>query len=297
MEVMSVGLRDVFRNNIRDVVMALALVLLVAVVQDVRQDDIFRLDALAYRLFVVKLRRPWLTTIMEGISNLSSPIVISVMFIMVVAFAPGRRPGMCAAVNLVSVVLINQIVKFIVQRPRPAGFSLVSEGGYSFPSGHSMVSMAFYGLCAWMVWTYERDRVIRWLCCLAFGLIIIFVGISRIYLGVHYASDVIAGFCVSLAWICVYTQLVCPLFMPEEAKLHEEVVASPSYVEPRRLYIADDTNTMNVRHMKWDQHGTAADGARRIDTEGRAAAGGAGRARSAHGVRNARGTRGAHLRS
>ena len=246
------GLRDVFRNNIRYVVMALALVLLVAVVQDIRQDDIFRLDALAYRLFVVKLRRPWLTTIMEGVSNLSSPIIISVMFIMVVAFAPGRRPGMCAAVNLVSVVLINQIVKFIVQRPRPAGFSLVSEVGYSFPSGHSMVSMAFYGLCAWMVWNYERDRIMRWACCTAFALTIVVVGMSRVYLGVHYASDVIAGFCVSIAWIGVYTKVFCPLFMPDESEQHREVIQSPAYVEPERLYVADNTTTMRARHMRWE---------------------------------------------
>ena len=240
-------IRSVFRNNTRLVVMAIALVVFVAVVQDIRADDLFRLDALAYRLFVVKLRRPWITSIMEGISNLSSPIAIGGMWLMVVAFAPGRRPGMCALVNLVCTFVINQVLKEIVQRPRPAGFSLVSEVGYSFPSGHSMVSMAFYGLCAWMVWTYERDRYLRWFCCLSFAVLIALIGMSRIYLGVHYASDVLAGFCVSLAWICIYTRLVCPLFMPEEAQLHQEVVESPSYVEPGRLFVPDDTTTMRAR--------------------------------------------------
>jgi undecaprenyl-diphosphatase len=160
---------------------------------------------------------------------------------------------MCAALNLVSVVLINQVLKYIVQRPRPDGFRLISEVGYSFPSGHSMVSMAFYGLCAWMVWTYERDRILRWLCCLSFASIVVVVGMSRVYLGVHYASDVIAGFCVSLAWLGVYTKIFCPLFMPEESKLHETQVSNPAYVEPERLYVADDTSTMKARHMKWDK--------------------------------------------
>lgn len=234
----------------RAVVVAIAIVLFLAILQNVRSDDIQALDTVAYNFFVLKLRRPWMTTIMEGFSSLSSPIVIGAMFLMVVAFAPGRRPGLCAAVNLVSVVLINQVLKTIVHRPRPDGFRLISEVGYSFPSGHSMVSMAFYGLCAWMVWHYERDRLLRWACCLAFAGMIVVVGMSRVYLGVHYASDVLAGFCVSLAWIGVYTKVFCPMFMPEERVRHRQIVDSPAYVEPERLYSPDDTTGMKVRHLR-----------------------------------------------
>lgn len=235
----------------RYIVVAVALVLFVALLQEVRSSEILRLDMDAYSFFVLRLRRPWLTSIMEGFSSLSSPIVIAAMFLMVAAFAPGRRPGLCAAVNLVCVVLINQVLKYIVHRPRPDGFRLISEVGYSFPSGHSMVSMAFYGLCAWMVWHYERDRIMRWVCCLAFAMTIVAVGMSRVYLGVHYASDVIAGFCVSLAWIGVYTKVFCPLFMPDERLQHEETIQSPAYVEPEKLYVADNTMTMRARHMRW----------------------------------------------
>lgn len=246
-------LREILRDNLNYIVVAVSAVVFLAVLQDVRSDDILRLDATAYSFLVLKLRRPWLTTIMEGFSNLSSPVVIGGMFLMVVAFAPGRRPGMCAAINLVSVVGINQVLKYIVHRPRPDGFRLISEVGYSFPSGHSMVSMAFYGLCAWMVWSYERDRILRWFCCLSYAFIVVVVGMSRVYLGVHYASDVIAGFCVSIAWLAVYTKIVCPLFMPEEATQHAQEVASPTYVEPARLYIADNTEAMKARHMRWEQ--------------------------------------------
>ena len=247
-------IREILRDNLTYIVVAISAVVFLALLQDVRSDDILRLDATAYSFLVLKLRRPWLTTIMEGFSNLSSPIVMGGMFLMVVAFAPGRRPGMCAAINLVCVVGINQVLKYIVHRPRPDGFRLISEVGYSFPSGHSMVSMAFYGLCAWMVWTYERDRIIRWFCCLSFGLIVLAVGMSRVYLGVHYASDVIAGFCVSLAWLAIYTKVVCPLFMPGERQLHAEEVASPSYMKPERLYVADNTEAMRARHMRWERH-------------------------------------------
>lgn len=241
---------DLIWKNKRYVLVATALVLFIAVLQNVRSDDILHLDAAAYSFFVIKMRRPWITGIMEGFSSLSSPIVIGVMLLMVTAFAPGRRPGLCAFVNLVSVVLINQVLKYIVQRPRPDGFRLVSEAGYSFPSGHSMVSMAFYGLCAWMVWTYERDRIMRWACCIAFSLIIVVVGMSRVYLGVHYASDVIAGFCVALAWVAVYTHVFCPLFMPEEPEQHAQTIASPAYMPPEKPGVLDNTVTMSTRQLR-----------------------------------------------
>ena len=117
----------------------------------------------------------------------------------------------------VCVVVLNTVLKVIVQRPRPAGFRLISESGYSFPSGHSMVAMAFFGLLIWMVWRYHRRDVMRVVWCVCFGLVIAMVGISRIYLGVHYASDVLAGFCVSLIWLIFYTRVIAPAFVAVDA--------------------------------------------------------------------------------
>ena len=108
------------------------------------------------------------------------------------------------------------LVKEIVQRPRPdESIRLVTESGYSFPSGHSMVSMAFYGFLLWLVWRYEKDPVVKRICMWGYAALILLVGISRIYLGVHYASDVLAGFCVSVAWLGVYTKVAVPLLIGE----------------------------------------------------------------------------------
>lgn len=204
------------RNNKRVVFFVVAVVLFLGILQNMLAGDLLRLDYYAYRIFVVRMRRAWLTPIMQSISELALPVVLVVMLLAVQAFAPGRRPGLFAALNLVGVVLVNQVFKFIVQRPRPEGFRLIAESGYSFPSGHSMVAMGFYGLLAWMAWHYERDAHVRRVSVAGFGLVIVLIGISRIYLGVHYASDVIAGFCLSAAWLMLYTTIVAPIFLPED---------------------------------------------------------------------------------
>lgn len=211
------SLMDLMSHNKRLIVIGVALVALLGVVMDVKGDDLARIDSAAYVFFVLHLRRAWLTPIMETISSLASPVILAVMLLVVQAFAPGRRPGMCAAINLVLAVLIDLVLKEIVQRPRPdESLRLVSETGYSFPSGHSMVSMAFYGLLLWMVWRYEKDRIVKWTCMAGFAAVILLVGISRIYLGVHYASDVLAGFCVSAVWLSFYTKLFVPLLLGDE---------------------------------------------------------------------------------
>lgn len=210
------SLFDLAKDNKRLFVIGAATLALLGVVMDVKATDLANIDNAAYVFFVLHLRRAWLTPIMETISSLASPVILAVMLLVVQAFAPGRRPGVCAAINLVSAVVIDLVMKEIVQRPRPdESIRLVSETGYSFPSGHSMVSMAFYGLLLWMVWRYEKDVVVKWTCMAGFAAVILLVGISRIYLGVHYASDVLAGFCVSAVWLTVYTKVAVPVLLDE----------------------------------------------------------------------------------
>ncbi len=206
---------ELLRENKRVTIVAACTIVFLALLEDVLEGGLIKLDEAAYVLIVERLRTDWLTPIMGSISALATPVTLLVMLLLIVAFAPGRRPGACCALNLALVVVLNQVLKFLVQRPRPEGFRLAAETGFSFPSGHSMAAMAFFGLLIWMVWHYERDRAVRIGCSVALAALIVAVGVSRIYLGVHYASDVVAGFCVSLAWLAFYTRAVAPLFLGE----------------------------------------------------------------------------------
>lgn len=85
-----------------------------------------------------------------------------------------------------------------------------------------MVAMAFFGLLAWFVWRYEKNRWMRNLLVIAFSIVILMIGISRVYLGVHYASDVLAGFCVSLVWLTLYTRLAVPVFLRDKPAISND---------------------------------------------------------------------------
>lgn len=209
------GALHLIRTNALTLALLAAALVFVMLLEDVAEGEIMRLDVLAYWFFVQTLRSDVVTPVMEGFTSLSSVAVVAVMTLVVAALAPGKAPGWCVTVNIGGAGVLNILLKNIIQRPRPDGFRLVAESGYSFPSGHSMISMAFFGLVIWMVWHYHEDDVMRYVWCAVFGLIIALVGISRIYLGVHYASDVIAGFCVSIIWLVFYTKIIAPLFMPD----------------------------------------------------------------------------------
>lgn len=219
------------RDNLRTIIVVVAALVFMWLAQEILAGEAVKLDSWAYQLVVVYMRRSWLTPVMQSISELALPVVLIVMLLAVEAFAPGRRPAICAGVNLILVLVLNVVLKQIVHRPRPEGFRLIAETGYSFPSGHSMIAMAFYGLLAWMVWHYEKDHFVKYLCMSGFTLVVVAVGLSRIYLGVHYATDVLAGFCVSLMWLGLYTKLFVPLFLPDGTDpqtVDREAEASPS---------------------------------------------------------------------
>ena len=103
---------------------------------------------------------------------------------------------------------LNQILKYIVQRNRPEGYRLIDESGYSFPSGHSMVSTAFYGFLIYLVIKKVKNKYLKNFLVILLSILIILIGFSRVYLGVHYASDVIAGFFISIAYLILFITMI-----------------------------------------------------------------------------------------
>ncbi|ALP37615.1 phospholipid phosphatase [Paenibacillus sp. IHB B 3084] len=98
--------------------------------------------------------------------------------------------------------VLNTLIKEVLQRQRPALQHLVEVGGYSFPSGHAMISMGFYGM-VFAIWAIERkihERSI-FLPCVLGALLILLIGLSRVYLGVHFPTDIVGGYIAGIIWL------------------------------------------------------------------------------------------------
>lgn len=110
------------------------------------------------------------------------------------------------AVAISSVVFLF-ILKGFFHRPRPLD-PLAKASGYSFPSGHSLMSFTFYGLLIYMVHKNVTNVWLRWILTCGLVFMIFFIGISRVYLNVHHFSDVIAGFCLGLMWLVLIIWII-----------------------------------------------------------------------------------------
>ncbi len=169
------------------------------------------IDTLAYDFIVLKLRNDTLTPIMKIITELSNTrtiIIIAIILTIVVSLWKNIKIASLIPINLGIIAIINQILKHIFQRPRPIGFRLIDIGGFSFPSGHAMGSTAFYGLLIYLSYKLIKNKTIRIISIIINTLIIIGIGISRIYLGVHYCSDVIVGISLSFMYLIIFIRII-----------------------------------------------------------------------------------------
>ena len=112
-----------------------------------------------------------------------------------------------AALSLSSLLLMFTL-KFFFQRNRPQQQLIDDVSGYSFPSGHALISVVFYGLFIHMIWHEVKSKWLRTLLIIILGILILLIAFSRIYLRVHYASDVIAGIAVGFIWLVLSLRIV-----------------------------------------------------------------------------------------
>jgi membrane-associated phospholipid phosphatase len=153
--------------------------------------------------FLQRFSSPQLTLLANLISLMGSQVVVAVGVALLVTFFWQRRWG--AAVSLIMVTagaqLLNDVLKaaFHRTRPTPVG-GLIEAQQYSFPSGHAMVSAAFYLFVAYLAWRLVHGRFRRTLLVVALLTLVLLIGLARLYLEAHYLSDVIAGYMVGFVW-------------------------------------------------------------------------------------------------
>ena len=156
----------------------------------------------ATRDFLLQFASSQMTQAAQLVSLLGSEIVLAVTALLLIVFAWQRRWGMALTLVLVTggAEALNNILKSLFHRTRPEPvIGFITAQQFSFPSGHAMVSAAFYFYVVSLAWPYVHGL---WRGILVGGLIllVLLVGLSRLYLGVHYLSDVIAGYLAGFLW-------------------------------------------------------------------------------------------------
>jgi len=190
---------------------ALPLIVIVVLTVNVLNGDIYAFDEYIYSL-VAGIISDDLTFIMKVITFLASGTflcILSALLVLSILFKKGMNSFYTAVqvINITLSSLLNVGVKNLICRSRPNILQLMEVTGYSFPSGHSMASMSFYGFAIYLCCRFYKGKYKDSLIILL-AILIVLIGFSRIYLGVHYTSDVIGGFAFGLLWLGLFTIMI-----------------------------------------------------------------------------------------
>ena len=166
------------------------------------------------------------TNVMEGFTFLGTPTFLIPANLLITAwflFIKKRHwYSIKVPVVALSSLLLMLILKLTFRRDRPLDPLLQAAKGFSFPSGHALMSVTFYGLLILIVWQNITKAWLRWTLSVFLILLIVAIGLSRVYLRVHYASDVLAGFTVGLVWL-----LLSHWILSRVEKYSKRNIASP----------------------------------------------------------------------
>lgn len=195
------------KNIIKWILCAITAILAIVITINVKNGKILELDLNIYKFFSENIINDKLTPIVKVITHIGGAKIVFVLTVLAIILIKGLKNKLFLLTGVVGTAGLNVVLKHIIQRERPNINRLIPEKGYSFPSGHSMMSMAFYGMLIFLIFKYVKNTALKWTLIVILTILLSTIGITRIYLGVHYPSDVIGGFLVSLTYLFILTEI------------------------------------------------------------------------------------------
>lgn len=179
----------------------LSLLLFLHFTDGMLEKDFVVFDAAITQL-IYSWRSPTLTYIMMEVTTLGSGTHILIMSLVGIIFLikKHKKESILFSLALIMGILINMALKMLIQRPRPMEDPLIIEKMSSFPSGHSMNAFIFFSLLSYFSYHFFKNKKITIAITIFSIVCILLVGISRVYLGVHHPSDVLAGYMAGFWW-------------------------------------------------------------------------------------------------
>jgi undecaprenyl-diphosphatase len=189
----------------------MALLLFAWMAEEVLESGTVHFDE-NVRAAIHQYASPSLTIFMRGITLLGSMEVLlpAVLIVLTVLLVREKRyEAIVSSVTMAGGVILNMVLKLSFHRARPDPFfDLATPASYAFPSGHALLALCFYGVMARISSDSLNSRELRWMVWIGAVCLILLIGLSRIYLGVHHASDVLAGYAAAIVWISAVTMIV-----------------------------------------------------------------------------------------
>ncbi|MGC5774191.1 phosphatase PAP2 family protein [Paenibacillus pabuli] len=188
---------------------ALSLAVFAIIALSISDNQIHRFDD-TLMTWIQDMESPGMTRWMELFTWIGSglPVVAITLISMIVlyVFLGHRRELLFLGCVIAGSAILNTLLKLLFHRARPSIHRIIEATGYSFPSGHSMAAFSLYGGLAFLIWKHVPTAAGRVLMIIVSAVFIVTIGMSRIYLGVHYPSDVIGGYFLSGCWLatCIW---------------------------------------------------------------------------------------------
>ena len=203
------------KNIYKYIFSSILLILFIVIMILVITNNITSFDNTIYN-YLISLRSNFMDFFMKSITQFGNTIPVIIIILVLMITLTSRKEIFLIGFNTILTVGSNQILKHIICRPRPDHIRLVTESGFSFPSGHAMISVCLYGLLIYLVNKKIKNKVLKTILTILLVLLIIGIGISRIYVGVHYPSDVLGGYLLSLAILIIDITLINKYFRGNE---------------------------------------------------------------------------------
>ncbi|KXH80705.1 phosphatase PAP2 family protein [Sporosarcina sp. HYO08] len=170
----------------------------------IRRQTIERFD-LSIIHFVQGFETSSLTAVMKFFTWVGSGYIVSIIaligFLIIYGKLKNRGQALLLVFVVLGTILLNHFLKLYFKRERPEIHRILNANGFSFPSGHSMMAFSLYAIIAYIAWRHAKTVTSKTLLIILSAIMIIMIGVSRIYLGVHYPSDVVGGYAASALWV------------------------------------------------------------------------------------------------
>ena len=195
------------KKNIKWIFFAIALVMFVVLCILVEfRNDIF-IDSAVYKILSKGISDN-MTSVIKIFTFFGSAVAVISITVLALIFIKNKKYPLFMALDLVIITLLQLILKNCFARNRPVDINLIEETGYSFPSGHSLTAFTFYGLIIYFIYTSNMSLKAKKIMITVLALLILLVGISRIYLGVHFFTDVLGAFSFSAMYLIIYISII-----------------------------------------------------------------------------------------